>query len=315
MALNILAALLPLALSAEAASTAEWEEALSNRPNASNTITVPGYNISNVYPGSSVAWTLEISVVGTIMVEDVNDFEEGIVSYETISDVEYYDARRLRLVPPKEIEFDPERWSEPPRYAAPSQKTAGANNSWIVCQSWFSFIPESNVDEVDPSCEGTLPAECIDELRSFVGSDNVCEIPEDLTDLPCSGHWRTSEHHSLSGNDTSVDLTVVHAYSPDKQNKPIAFYDASIASIYTGVFSWRSFADQSNASRTETPGSFACIRATNFSDGSRTRDEPISPQFGAEDEDDDEGVAGRQSAGLRNGLVIAVIITAVAWVI
>lgn len=154
-------------------STAELAAIFENA-NASNTISMPFYDLSQNYTKDAkndTDWELDLRIVADIAVPD--------------SDNEFVTGFQLSLVPPSSM-------------SQGDGQLDVAEDQWYTCQSWI-IMRKVKEDEIHPRCEGMVSDECFEALQRAADSEecmeqqtiDVCTEGNDATAIS-SCKWDTS---------------------------------------------------------------------------------------------------------------------------
>lgn len=142
---------------AGAASEEDWKAAVASA-NATDSILIPGYNISANYPGQPInpgqqkdTWNLAISVSGDVPSKNASG-----------KDV-LFTGTAIQWLPPKSL------------VGNLSDGEAAGDGSWTICGLVLVANKlKSSAAKINQTCDGLLSAPCLDALRDYDKRSGPC---------------------------------------------------------------------------------------------------------------------------------------------
>lgn len=235
-------------------SPEEWIQIMDS-PNATNTIHVPGYNISRSYDdddGISVNWTMSLKVVADIPVPN--------------SDNEFFTATEIRIHPPESMTM--RNGSADP-----------ADDSWLHCETYLFTVEMGGADdEINPRCEGVVSDDCLDALKDIALTNSCATSP--ARPEACEGDVSRGLGAATWGPISPQTEFYYQYESPEEPHEQggTDAYDKAIREVTVMILGFA----QTNQTEEDSPyksgmepnsqlrGGLSCIRAQDFSEGSRT---------------------------------------------
>ncbi|KAI9163311.1 hypothetical protein HJFPF1_04917 [Paramyrothecium foliicola] len=258
----------------------EWEEAIA-KPNAtSRPHFVQGYDVSKIFPGTRVdGWKLTLSIIG---------------NYPLRPD-EYLSGAGLQFEAPLQL------------------RNSSQDESWGGCLVNYWIEHDVGAD-VAGDCRGILSDPCWDELRREVERGacigNTTIPPSCADELSRSDHFLWAARGSTAGEFSASPLRrVLH------EPNDLEPYDTMTRRVFMSIIGYtdNTRPGRSGPAGRTAQGILSCLRANEFTTGSRNPNVNADDSGGANGADDAEGgAADLLPYGL--GLKAAVVtISATAW--
>lgn len=148
-----------------------WASA-SSSPNATGSVALSGYNVSQEWPGESISgWSLDIKVMADVPSKNVDD--------------KFYTGLTFSLSAPDELQTKQDNGS------TILQLDNSTNSTWAVCMTIISHLPEETIKDGyddDGSCYAMLGEKCVDALKAQAVSESACGLKALLPD-GCDQRW------------------------------------------------------------------------------------------------------------------------------